>query len=116
MLSAGDYRHSVRFERRGENPIDGYGNPVRDWVPIMTVRAAFLPRFGRETVASGRLESTFTGTLTVRSWPGSQDITAADAIVFAEGPYAGRKANIRSIVPSPDGHEIEMVIEEGVAL
>lgn len=116
MLSAGEYRHAVRIERRGETPVDQYGNTTREWVPIITVRAAFLPRFGREAVASGQLESTFTGTVTLRAWPGSEAVTAADKLIFVEGPYAGREVNIRSIVPSGDGHEIELIIEHGVAL
>lgn len=115
MLTAGAYRYRVTFEKR-ETRSDGYGNEQADWVPVWTCWAAFLPRFGREAVAAGKLESTDTGTLTVRSCSEARAVDAAHRVGFVTGPYRGRQYQIRSIVPTMDGAEIEMVIEHGVAL
>lgn len=112
VIKPGGLSYRVRFERRAATD-DGFGNVESAWEPVLTVWAAFRPRFGRETVEAGRLESTSTGTLTIRRAAATSAITAADRAVFVTGEWAGRVMNIRSIVPTHDG--IEMVLEDGVA-
>jgi head-tail adaptor len=116
MLPAGKRNNRARFERRVPGADDGYGNTLPDeWTPLTTVWAGFRPKFGREQLAAGRLESTLQGTLTVLRSASTAGVTAADRVVFASGPYAGKVCNIRSIIPTPDNSEFEMLLEEGVA-
>ena len=107
----------LRFERR-RIVDDGAGNTRASWddpQALCTVWAAFRPVFGREQLAAGSLASTLTGTLTVQRSSLTAGITAADRAVFVTGPWAGTIGNIRSIVPTPDGADIEMLIEAGLA-
>jgi len=117
-MDAGRLKEIVRFERRGEVD-DGYGNTQGAWAVISglaSVRAAFRPEFGRESVEAGRLQATMRGTLTVRAWADTKGVTPADRVAFMAGPYAGIECQIRSKVPTPDGAFIEFVLESGVAL
>lgn len=114
MIGAGRYAHRVRIDRRDTGD-DGFGNVVGAWAPLIKRWAAFRPQFGREQVEAGRLEATLTGTVTLRRDAVLVGVTAADRIVFVAGPYSGRTAQIRSIVPTPDNAEIEFTIESGVA-
>ena len=117
MKTAGEgSRNKVQFERRVAGADDGYGNTLAaTWTPLSSFHATFRPQFGREQLAAGRLESTLKGTLTVRRTTNSSTITAADRAVFLSGPYAGRSGQIRSIIPTPDNREFEMLVECGVA-
>lgn len=115
MLSAGQRNHRVRFERREAKADDGFGNQLGGWWLVVEAWAGFRPKFGREQLAAGRLESTLQGTLTVLAWPQTRGLTAEDRVVFIAGPYAGSICQIRSIVPTPDGREIELLLEAGPA-
>ena len=115
MLGYGAYQHRVTFERR-ELKSDGYGNEQADWVPVWSCSAAFRPRFGREAVAADKLESTDTGTITIRSCTVARKIDASHRVGFVNGPYRGRYYQIRSIIPTGDSTEIEMTLEHGAAL
>lgn len=115
MLSAGQRNHRVRFDRRATSPDDGYGNEQQGFVALFNRWAGFRPKFGREQLAAGRLESTMQGTLTVLADPQTKAVTPADRVVFVTGPYAGKACQIRSIVPTPDAREIELMLEEGTA-
>lgn len=116
MLDAGQRNHRVRFERRVPGADDGAGNVLpENWTALNTCWAGFRPKFGREQQEAGRLESGLTGTLTTLSFAATRAVTAADRAVFVTGPYAGLECQIRSIVPTPDGSEIEFLIESGVA-
>lgn len=115
MLSAGQRTSQVRFERRAVTGKSPSGSLLEGWEPLLTCRAAFRPRFGRESLEAGRLEATMTGTLTLLHWPASAGVTEADRVVFTAGPYAGKVCQIRSITPTPDNREIEMLLESGVA-
>lgn len=117
MLSAGQRNHRVTFSRRVSGGDDGYGNTLPDaWTDLTSVWAGFRPRFGREQLEAGRLESTMQGVLTVLRSAATADVTAADRVVFVAGPYAGKACQIRSIVPLPDNREIEFMLEEGTSL
>lgn len=114
MLSAGQRNHRVRFERRVPGADDGSGNTLPEsWTALVEAWAGFRPKFGREQLAAGRLESTMQGTLTVLSWAATRAVTAADRAEFVAGPYAGKACQIRSVVPMPDNREIEFLLEEG---
>lgn len=116
MLSAGQRNNRVRFERRIEGDDDGSGNVLPEtWTALKTVWAGFRPEFGREKIAAGRLESTLTGTLTVLAFAETKGVTPADRVVFVTGPYTGKACQIHSMVATPDGREIEMLLEEGAA-
>lgn len=115
MLPAGAYIERVRFERR-ETVHDGAGNERGEWRPITTVWAAFRAVHGREAVQAAQLESTMRGTLTVRRSSVTAGITAEAKVVFVSGPYAPKQMQIRSIIPTSDRAEIEMVLEEVTAL
>lgn len=116
MLDAGQRNLRVRFERRIPGADDGAGNVLPGaWTALDTCWAAFRPKFGREQLEAGRLESTVLGTLTTLSFAATKAVTAADRAVFVTGPYAGKACQIRSIVPTADAREIEFLLEEGVA-
>lgn len=116
MLSAGQRNHRVRFERRVPGGDDGYGNPLPEsWTAQATVWAGFRPKFGREQLEAGRLESSMQGTLTVLSSAATRVIAADSRVVFVSGPYKDNACQIRSIIPIPDAAEIEFLLEEGGA-
>lgn len=116
MLGAGQAtRNRVRFERREVIPDDGYGNESENWATALECSAAFRPKFGREQLEAGRLESTMQGTLTVRRTPATAAVAADSRVLFTAGPYKDKACQIRSIIPTPDNREIEFLIEEGVA-
>ncbi|HEV2552718.1 MAG TPA: phage head closure protein [Bosea sp. (in: a-proteobacteria)] len=112
MLSAGQRTSRVRFDRRVEQGDDGYGNVLSAWQTIVEAWAGFRPKFGREQLQAGALESGLTGTLTVLRWTATAGLTEADRVVFLAGPYAGKACQIRSIVPTPDNREIELLLQE----
>lgn len=117
MLGAGQRTNRVTFSSRVAGGDDGYGNELPEsWTDGATVSAGFRPKFGREQLEAGRLESTMQGVLTVLRSPATAAITAADRVVFVAGPYSGKACQIRSIVPTPDNREIEIMLEEGGAL
>jgi len=116
MRSAGQRNFRVRFERRDPTGDDGYGNPrPAAWTALSTCWAAFRPKFGKEQLEAGRPEATMLGTLTTLAFAATKAVTAADRVVFATGPYAGKACQIRSIIPTPDAREIEFLLEDGVA-
>lgn len=111
MLAAGQRGNRVRFERRPAQGDDGFGNVLGAWGALFECWAGFRPKFGREQLQAGTLESGMLGTLTVLRWPASAGVTEADRVVFIAGPYAGKACQIRSLVPTPDNREIEMLLE-----
>ena len=116
MLGAGQRSHRVRFERRTEGAKTPSGSVLEDWSNLGLRWAAFRPQFGREQLTVGQLQDGLTGTLTVLACSVTRTITGADRVVFVSGPYAGRTCQIRSIVPRPDGREIELLLENSPQL
>lgn len=112
MLAAGQRNNRVRIERRPEQADDGYGNDQGPWTLVVECWAGFRPKFGREQLEAGALASGLTGTLTVLRWTTTAGVTEADRVVFTAGPYAGRACQIRSVVPTPDNREIELLLED----
>lgn len=117
MQAAGArYRHRVRFEARLAGYDDGSGNVIAgDWSPVVTVWAGWRPKFGREQMAAGQLESTAQGVLTVLAFSKTMCVQPDHRIVFVAGPYRRRIFGIRSITPTADGREIEFLLVEGNA-
>lgn len=116
MLSAGQRNQRVRFERRVEGAKTPSGNVLEDWTDLGSRWAAFRPQFGREKLAVAQLQDSLTGTLTVLACPVVKAVTGADRVVFVAGPYTGRTCQIRSIVPTPDGAEVEFLLENSPQL
>lgn len=110
MLSAGQRNHRVRFQRRVVGAKSASGNVLEQWLVLFDRWAGLRPQFGREQVASGRLESSMLGTLTVLSDPETAGIAASDRVLFIAGPYRDRTFEIVSIIPTADGREIEMTL------
>ena len=115
MLAAGQRNSRVRFDRRVEKGDDGYGNTLSAWAPVVEAWAGFRPKFGREQLEAGALESGLTGTLTVLRWAATAGLTEADRVVFLAGPYARKSCQIRSILPTPDNREIELLLQEAAS-
>lgn len=116
MAIVGHMDHRIVFEKKKTGQ-DGYGNTVTaGWDTHFRCWAAFRPKFGREQLEADRLESTFTGVLTVRSNTESRGVTPDMRVRFIGGPYEGKECQVRSIVPTDDKTVIEMTLEEGVAL
>lgn len=113
MLSPGQRNQRVRFERRVEGAKSPSGNVLEEWSALKICWAGFRPQFGREKLASGQLQNTLTGTLTVLAFAETKAVTGADRVVFVTGPYTGQVCQIRSIVPTPDAREIEFLLESG---
>lgn len=90
---------------------DGYGNTSNAWVDHLIVWADVLEGLGRETVATGRIESAKTATIRIRRSADALGITAADRISARGGIW-----NIRSIVAMGRNREmLELLVEAGVA-
>lgn len=112
---AGPMSHRARFERAVQGD-DGLGNVITaGWAELFTCWAYARPETGREALQAGRLESSLRMVLAIDRFSGSAALTAADRIVITAGPYAGRVLNIRTIAPTADNRQIEIVAEEGVA-
>lgn len=106
-------RHRVRFEVRTAEQDDGYGNILPgDWSAIVTTWAGWRPKFGREQLADGQLDSTAQGVLTVLAWTATMAITPDHRVRFVAGPYRGRLFGIQSVTPTMDGREIEFLLSE----
>ena len=116
MTPAGLLRQSrVRFESQ-DAANDDYGNVLAaTWTAITTVSGYCSMKPGTEAVAAGRLEAAKTAMLKVRRSTTTAALTEADRAAFVSGPFAGRTAQIRSIVQSEDFRELHMVVEFGVA-
>lgn len=109
-MRAGHLRDRVTFQRETRTA-DGAGGATIVWQNLVTVWGGFRPQRGREQLEAGRLESAVAGVLTVRSSPGTRDVTAADRVQIDDVPY-----QIRTITnPDRRGKTLELVVERGVA-
>lgn len=113
MLGPSKRPHRVRFERRVDVD-DGYGNTKGEWAPfIPKMWAGLRPQFGRERINSDVLQASNNAVLTVLRSSQSAQLLEADRVVFLIGPYKDKIAAIKSIVPTTDNSEMEMVIDIG---
>ena len=76
-MRAGQLDQRIVIERLVEG-YDELGQPINDWLPIVTTWAAVEPLVGREYLAAAALVSEVTARVRMRFRPG---ITAADRIV-----------------------------------
>lgn len=76
-MRAGALDQRIVIERLVEG-YDELGQPINDWLPIVTTWAAVEPLVGREYIAAGALLSEVTARISLRYRPG---ITAADRVI-----------------------------------
>ena len=76
-MNAGALDQRIVIERLVEG-YDELGQPINDWLTIITTWAAVTPLVGREYIAAGALLSEVTARISLRYRPG---ITAADRVI-----------------------------------
>lgn len=111
-MRAGALRDRAEFQRQATGAIDQYGNVAGAWQELVTVWADLRETKGKESVEAGRLESTVTATLRVRSSSDTRAITPADRVVVRGGTWAIRSGPIQLDAKNTT---LEFVIEKGVA-
>jgi len=82
-MKAGALDQRIVIERLVEG-YDELGQPINDWLPIVTTWAEVSPLVGREYLAAAALVSEVTARVRMRFRPG---ITAADRIVHEGTTY-----------------------------
>lgn len=82
-MKAGALDQRIVIERLVEG-YDELGQPINDWLPIVTTWAAVEPLVGREFIAAQAAVSEITARVRLRYRPG---ITAADRIVHDGTTY-----------------------------
>ena len=82
-MKAGALDQRIVIERLVEG-YDELGQPINDWLPIITTWAAVEPLVGREFIAAQAAVSEITARVRLRYRPG---ITAADRIVHDGTTY-----------------------------
>lgn len=116
VAAIGALNSRVRFERQQAGS-DEYGNVLTDsWAVLIDRWARLRPQFGKEALQAGRLDESAPATLLVRRCTQTLGITPADRVTVTAGPYRNTVWNIRSIIPTMDGADLEMVLERGVAI
>jgi SPP1 family predicted phage head-tail adaptor len=76
-MRAGALDQRIVIERLGES-YDELGQPIHDWLPIVTTWAAVEPLVGREYLAAAALVAEVTARIRMRYRPG---ITSQDRII-----------------------------------
>ena len=76
-MRAGQLDQRIVIERLVEG-YDELGQPINDWLPIVTTWASVEPLVGREYLAAAALVSEVTARIRMRYRPG---ITAADRVI-----------------------------------
>jgi SPP1 family predicted phage head-tail adaptor len=76
-MKAGDLDQRVTVERQ-QGGFDELGQPINDWLPIVTTWAAVEPLVGREYLAAAALVAEITARVRMRFRPG---ITSRDRII-----------------------------------
>jgi SPP1 family predicted phage head-tail adaptor len=82
-MKAGQLDQRIRVERL-QGGFDELGQPINQWLPIVTTWAAVEPLVGREYLAAAALVAEVTARIRMRYRPG---ITAADRIVHDGTTY-----------------------------
>lgn len=99
-MKAGDLDQRVKIERLVEG-VDEIGQPVTDWLPIVSTWAAVEPLTGREYLAAAAIQSEVTTRVRLRYRPG---ITSADRVA-----HEGRIYGITSVIDYRSDHR-ELVL------
>lgn len=110
-MAAGPLRDRIAFKKKVETD-DGQGGYATSWALQFTVWGSFRPQRGREQMEAGRLESSVSGVIRVRSSSQSQTIEPTWIAVIDGADY-----NIRWI-SNPDRHArfLEIAVDRGVAV
>lgn len=82
-MRSGQLDQLISVERLVEG-FDELGQPINQWLPIITTWAAVEPLVGREYIAAGALLSEVTARIRMRYRPG---ITAADRVIHGGTTY-----------------------------
>ena len=99
-MKAGALDQRIVIERLVEG-YDELGQPINDWLPIVTTWAAVEPLVGREYIAAAAVQSEVTTRIRLRYRPG---ITSADRV-----SHEGREYNIVSVIDHRSDHR-ELVL------
>ena len=112
MLSAGEYRDRLEFQRL-DTTADALGNVSSGaWIKLFHDRGHFIPERSSERLSAGRLESAVSGSLMVRASTITRGVTNADRVLINDEPY-----NIRAIVRNDRlARELDITVERGVAV
>jgi SPP1 family predicted phage head-tail adaptor len=106
-MNAGELRTIVYFQQQTETA-DGYGGKTVAWSTGAPVHCRFIATSGREQLKNGRLESSVTATLRVRT--GS--VVGVDESWRAT--IGGVSWNIRAVIPFGQRDEFkDLIIERG---
>lgn len=106
-MRAGSLRTLVKFQQPTEAS-DGYGGQTLTWGSDITVPCAFRAESGRESLETGRLESSVMAVLSVRA-AAVPNVTAGWRAVIDNVNW-----NIRSVSPfGQRGSRVDIVIERG---
>lgn len=70
FLAAGELKHSITIQSRGEDMTDSYGGTVQTWDNVAIVRAKVTPLRARELIEAGSVQSKVTDKFVIRYLPG----------------------------------------------
>lgn len=107
MTAAGDLRTIVVFQRKTETP-DGYGGHSASWEAVVTTRGHYKVESARESLQTGRLESTARAMLRCRA-RSVEDVDASWRVMIDDVPW-----NIRGHMPfGQRGEWVDFIIDRG---
>lgn len=110
-MAAGPLRDRIAFKKKVETS-DGQGGYAAVWTTQFTVWGSFRPQRGREQMEAGRLESSVSGVVSVRSSSQSRSIQPTWIAVIDGVDY-----NIRWITnPDRRNKYLEIAVDRGVAV
>jgi len=122
MPRAGQLRDQLRVERRGEDSVDGWGNPVSgDFAELIAAQSArLMPMGGDEKVRADRLTGSVKYEVTLRWSSANAGIRADDRFVLTRasaGLASGTVLNVRheGVDPSEKRRELRFTVETNVA-
>lgn len=95
----------VKVQRQAED-LDQYGNVLQTWSDLKALWASVRETPGREAVVAGRVSSSHTATVWLRTGPTAKAITAQDRII-----YRGQVWDILNAHPGEGVGIIELLIE-----
>jgi len=105
-MSALKYQNRIRIEARSDAQ-DAGGQPVDEWILVVTVWANMLQVSGKEFISAARDVSEVTASIRIRYRTG---ITAAMRVVHKETIY-----NIKAVLPDLAARQhVDLVVGTGV--
>lgn len=107
MISAGELRDRVAFDAETTGD-DGYGNTVTGYAEQFIVSAKIRYLRGSEPVIAQRLQGVQPVVITVRASDDTNGIAPSWRVRDVRGAAV---FNIRSVTPSDDRHDIDLLCE-----